>query len=145
MKRWWLISAIGAVSALVLLQLTQSGAASPASVHDDTPESTEAQPPSSQSLDTVRVEHVLVEAEPVRSIEYPDIRERGHYTQEAFATGRPDRANLWRTPEPRATTGLSLPRNDAGKTPPPLFQRAKRAFLGDGRHRPEPFPRVKDN
>ena len=26
-----------------------------------------------------------------------------------------------------------------------LFGKARRAFLGDGRHRPEPFPRVRDN
>jgi hypothetical protein len=26
-----------------------------------------------------------------------------------------------------------------------LFEKARRAFMGDGRHRPEPFPRPRDN
>ena len=26
-----------------------------------------------------------------------------------------------------------------------IFEKARRAFLGDGRHRPEPFPRIRDN
>jgi hypothetical protein len=28
---------------------------------------------------------------------------------------------------------------------PNLLEKARRAFLGDGRHKPEPFPRVRDN
>jgi hypothetical protein len=151
MKRWWLISAIGAVSALALLQLIQPDAASPASVHDNPPESTEAQPPAAAPVetatpvDTVRVEHVLVEAEQVTPIGYPEVGDRGRYTHAALDAEPPQGAVGWTSPAPRPAPALNVPQTGVEKTSPALLERAKRALLGDGRHRPEPFPRVKDN
>ena len=44
----------------------------------------------------------------------------------------------------RASPGRSRPVNRASRDET-LFEKARRAFVGDGRHRPEPFPRPRGN
>lgn len=149
MKRWWLLMAAGAVSALVLLQLTRPEPGVPAPLNPAPPadETTvaEAQPeppgavqpePSVevQQEPSVAVQQVLIEAPYVHGT-LPSIT----------AAHRTAGTNTGRAVSSRRVAGPSSGPSAAAQPPPQLFERAKRAFLGNGRHRPEPFPRVKGN
>lgn len=46
-------------------------------------------------------------------------------------------------PAPVATTPRDVTRARRRAAEPTLGEKARRALLGDGRHRPEPFPRVR--
>jgi hypothetical protein len=135
MKRWLIVSGIGAVSALVLLQLSQPNAASAPSRF-----STPADNPGAQPLPAVQVEQVLVEADLVKVIE-PD----GRPLAVPVSPRRPAGTSGWTTAAPTQTESVQPVGLHEARTPPPMLERAKRAFLGNGRHRPEPFPRLKDN
>lgn len=135
MKRWWLLSAIGAVSALVLIQFPWPDRPAASPRHQASPDGVEAQP-----QPDVRVEHVLVEAELVKPAQAP---QAARPDPTVLANGRTTPPAGWAHASTRSSEAV-LHRAQT-TTPPPLFERAKRAFLGNGRHRPEPFPRVKDN
>ena len=76
--------------------------------------------------DTVTVEHQIIPLDALTETERPSL---------ADSPSRLVRADLTPAFKPRTS-----PPAQRG-----LVSRAKRAFLGDGRHRPEPFPRVKEN
>ena len=134
MKRYWWLSAIGAVGAIVFVQLTRSDAALAPAPPGERSELAEAQP-----QPAVQVEHVLVQAELVTSPEPPPA-----LTAVPVSHGRSHASKA--TARPMSTRAASFrPAPAETGTPPPLLERARRAFLGDGRHRPEPFPRLKDN
>ena len=141
MKRWWLLMAAGAVSALVLLQVTRPdpGVPAPPNPTPDVDETTvaEAQPEPPIAVEPepfVAVQQVLIEAPYV------------HGTLPSITPAhRPAGTNTGRQVSSSRVAGPSSRPSAAGQPPPQLFDRAKRAFLGNGRHRPEPFPRVKDN
>jgi|SRR5687768_1610251 hypothetical protein len=135
MKRWWLLSAVGAMSAVVLLQLSRPDPA-PASPQADRSSGTaEAQP-----LPAVRVEQRLVEAD---LVEAPQ-PETGVVAAPASVSRAVGTSGGTAWVPPRAAS-VSSTRSQQASATSPMFERAKRAFLGDGRHRPQPFPRVKDN
>jgi hypothetical protein len=135
MKRWWLLSAIGAVGAVVLLQLSRPDSPPAAPKTESPTPTTEAQP-----LPAVQVERLLIRADLVPSAE-PEVEP----VVAAVSLGRPDGANGGADWARTRAGSPSSTRSHDTKAPPPVLERAKRALLGDGRHRPEPFPRVKDN
>ncbi|HVL66128.1 MAG TPA: hypothetical protein VM364_02570 [Vicinamibacterales bacterium] len=117
MKRIWTLAAVAFVIGLLPLlgRRTTSGAPEP-------------QPASAsmvvaaQPAPDVRVEHQLITVDVI-----------------AESASRP-------TPPPPARAAATAA---GARQPEPaerrLVDRARRVILGDGRHRPEPFPRVKDN
>ena len=135
MKRWWLLSAIGALSAVVLFQLSRPDASADATESVHPVLGAEAQP-----LPAVRVEQVLIHADLA-----PSTQREADPAAIPVSFERPvgPIGGLKDAPT-RATTPSPTRLRDA-RTSSPMLERAKRAFLGDGRHRPEPFPRVKDN
>lgn len=115
MRRRWILGAAFVGATAVLLSM---GRVPPGDAEAETP-------PASASVPAARVQvsHRLVTTEPV-----------------AVA--------LSRAPDTRAGVRVAStspgPRRRARATAG-LMTRAKEALLGDGRHRPEPFPRIKDN
>lgn len=135
MKRWWLLPAIGAMSAVVLLQLSRRDAAPATPRSDPSPATAEAQP-----RPAVRVEHRLVEADLVAA---PQPERDVIAVPASFSRGVGTSGGTELVPARAASVGAT-PSREVNATSP-MFERAKRAFLGSGRHRPQPFPRVKDN
>lgn len=135
MKRmlWLIFGALALVAAALVLRFPQEELAG-------------HQEPVSRDLPDVRVEHEFVR---VPDPQLPAIAsDTGRRSAVSTPTVR-DREVTLRTAE------RSLPAvTRASSQPPPvqragqertLLEKARRAFVGDGRHRPEPFPRVRDN
>ena len=72
----------------------------------------------------------------------PDVR----VTHRLVTADAPPPTGIGRiTPTPRRPAASTRREVTVARAPAGLVHRAKRALLGDGRHRPEPFPRVKEN
>ena len=115
---WLIFAALAVIAAAILIQLKPERMAQAAST--------------SEVLPYVRVQHEYVTV-PVGSV------------------NTNDRNRLMRTRTPvESPSGMpalvtrrgTVQRASRDQT---LFEKARRAFVGDGRHRPEPFPRPRDN
>lgn len=76
-----------------------------------------------------------VEPGPISDIPTPIVAESPAFVQLAPASHGTAEPAPKRTPVVQRATSRD----------PTLFEKARRAFVGDGRYRPEPFPRVRDN
>lgn len=135
MKRMlWLISgALTLVAAALLLRFQPE-------------QLTARQQPVPTRLPDVQVEHEFVR------VSAPKLPAIGSDTARRTAVS----ARTVRDPEVRLhTPGPSFAASTRASSLPPdvqragrdrtLLEKARRAFVGDGRHRPEPFPRVREN
>lgn len=119
--RWWRVSAAAAVGLVVALPVVLREPA--AKAVQETGE------PTRESTASVRVEHEFVTLD----AEVPDAE------PVAVLPARPTPRPLRQTkPSPTLTA-----RESTFTTPASSFTKARQKFLGDGRHRPEPFPRVR--
>ena len=85
---------------------------------------------------SVRVEHELVALPPIARVSP---------RPEARRAARGDRAPTVSAAAPRTTDPQApAPAVRAGRDRT-MLEKARRAFVGNGRYRPEPFPRVRDN
>jgi hypothetical protein len=73
-------------------------------------------------------------AEPSPSAVAPSVRIQHELVRLPKPASRPARPSAWRA------TRMALARPPGGRAP--LIVRASRALVGDGRFKPEPFPRV---
>lgn len=99
--------------------------------------------PAVDRLPDVRVQHefVTVPTSPAGSTSNPQERTRLARTRAA-----PDSSSATATIDAQTaeavTRKATTSRASRDQT---LFEKARRAFMGDGRHRPEPFPRPRGN
>lgn len=134
MKRslWLIFAALTLIAAGVLLQYQ--------------PDRLAVAAPADVQLPDVRIQHEFVEipaAGVVSATPAPD--RRAARTNSANPVG-PDTnvaepgGAIEVVPASHRTPGVRPANRDRT-----LFEKARRAFVGDGRHRPEPFPKVRDN
>jgi hypothetical protein len=98
-------------------------------------------------------DHAIVSAAPATAESLPDVQVRHEFVTVSSPAASP---SIAATTEPRRTTLRAAHSAAPVRAPAPrdvqrtaadhtLLDKARRAFLGDGRHRPEPFPRIRDN
>lgn len=107
------------------------------------PESLARNTPAPKSLPDVRVEHEFVTVSIAQIPAASNTQPRGVIASPASER----QASNYPVDPPRATTEAAVPEKPVQRASRDrtLLGKAGRAFLGDGRHRPEPFPRVRDN
>ena len=134
MKRsvWLIFAALAPIAAAVLFHLQ--------------PETLTQAAPAIERLPDVRVQHEYVTVPASATGNNLKVRER---TRLAETRSTPDSSpgplNLEAETaevEPAAIRKPAARRASGDET---LFEKARRAFVGDGRHRPEPFPRPRGN
>ena len=98
----------------------------------------------------------LTQVEPP-AVELPDVRVQHEFVQIPAAAAstaplgqREERSGHAVSSSTQRMTGRAVSSAASGRTTveraarnPTLLEKARRAFVGDGRHRPEPFPRVR--
>ena len=87
-------------------------------------------PPTPEPVQSVEVEHTLVTAELVAP---PAASTRGVPARSA------------RPPAPRRHAATSVAFAATREKPTSLAEKTRRAIVGDGRHKPQPFPRINNN
>jgi hypothetical protein len=102
------------------------------------------QAPSIERLPDVRVQHDYVTTVPVNGSPVIGIG------RNRLASARPVEApSAVKAVNRQGNTGRTSPSRyrlvDRAARDQTLFEKARRAFVGDGRHRPEPFPRPRGN
>lgn len=123
-RLWWAAAAVAAVGMVVALPVVLREPAATA-VPEEGEETTRA------SADSVRVEHELVTLD-------AEVPSAG---QPVVTPAAPVARSL---PQPKPKPSMTFSTRESTITAPTsTFTKARQKFLGDGRHRPEPFPRVR--
>jgi len=125
---WIIFGVLVILAAAALFQWAQTGE-SVAAI--DAPAPVAAPPP---ALPDVRVRHEFV------TVSAPSAPEAPPRASRAVASAARTPAAARPAPGPDKPPAVRRASRDAN-----FFERARRAVVGDGRYRPEPFPRVKDN
>jgi hypothetical protein len=96
------------------------------------PRSATVTKPTPERVDRVEVQHVLVTAEQVKTA--------------VQAPAAPQVRSSKRPPGARRAVGSPVLRSAMNvQKSPTLGGKTRRALLGDGRHKPQPFPRINNN